>query len=324
MMILTCRKLMAAPLVLPLLFGIAAAQNYPSKPIRLILPFAPGAPSDMVGRAIGQRLSEQLGENVVPDNRTGAGGNLATGAVAKAAPDGYTLLVVSPSIAISPSLYSNLTYDAARDLMPVARLATIENVFLVHPSVPAKTLREFIALARARPGKLNFGSGGAGTTNHLANELLKLLVKIDIVHVPYKGATLASIALIGGEVDEVIVSVASVLPLIQAGKVRALAVLSDKRVPTLPNVPTSKEAGVENFTMSIWYGLFAPAGTPREIIMRLNREVIKALENREVRERMASSGIDAWPGTPEEMGSLLKSETSRYATIIQSAKIPKE
>ena len=316
--------LIVAPFFFALLQGVALAQNYPNKPIRLVLPFPAGSPTDMVGRAVGQKLSEQLGENVVPDNRTGAGGNLALGQVAKAPPDGYTIVVASPTIAISPSLYSNLTYDAARDLAPVARLATIENVLLVHPSVPAKTLRQFIALARAHPGKLNFGSGGAGTTNHLANELLKNIEKINIVHVPYKGATLAAVALIGGEVDEVVVSVASVLPLIQAGKVRPLAVLSERRVPTLPGVPTAQEAGVDNFTMSIWYGMFAPAGTPREIISRLNREITKALVTPDVRERMAASGIDPWPGTPEQMGDLLRTETARYAAIVRSAGLARE
>jgi len=316
-----CR--VAAPLLLAFAQG-AIAQTYPSKPIRLILPFPAGAPSDMIGRAVGQKLGEQLGENVVPDNRTGAGGNLGIAVAAKAPPDGYTLLVVSPTLAISPSLYSNLAYDAAKDLAPVARLATIENVLLVHPSVPARNLKQFVALARARPGKLNYGSGGPGTTNHLANELLKSLEKINLVHVPYKGATLATVALIGGEIDEVIVSVASVLPMIQAGKVRALAVLSEQRVATLPDVPTAQEAGIPGFRMSIWYGLFAPASTPREIIARLNREVTKALEAPDLRARLAASGIDPWPGTPEEMGSLLRTETARYATIVRSAGLPKE
>ncbi len=310
-------------LILASLCGSALAQSYPSKPIRLILPFPAAGPSDIVGRAIGQKLSEQLGENVVPDNRVGAGGSLGIAAVTKAPPDGYTILVTSAAIAIIPSIYANVSYDAARDLAPVARLATIENVLLVHPSVPVKTLRQFVALARANPGKLNYGSGGPGTTNHLANELLKNLEKIDMVHVPYKGATLATVALIGGEVDEVIVSVASVLPLIQSGKVRALAVLSERRVATLPGVPTSKESGVNDFLMSIWYGMFAPAGTPREIIARLNREVVKALESPAMRERMAAAGIDPWPGTPEQMADLLRSETARYARIIESAGLPK-
>jgi tripartite-type tricarboxylate transporter receptor subunit TctC len=313
-----------AALCVALCCGTASAQNYPTKPIRLVLPFPPASPSDLVGRMVAQKLSEQLGENVIPDNRPGAGGNLALAAVARSAPDGYTLTISTPGIALSPSLYKNLQYDPVKDLVPVARLATIENVVLVHPSVPAKNLKEFLALARARPGKLNYGSGGPGTTNHLANELLKYLEKIDIVHVPYKGATVATVSLIGGEVDEVIVSVASGLPYIASGKVRPIAVLSENRLPTLPNVPTSKEQGYPKFQMSIWYGMFAPTGTPRDVIMKLNREVIKGMEGREAREKMAVGGIDPWPGTPEQMAELLKSEIARYATIIKAAGIPKE
>jgi len=314
---------LAAALVVASFCGSALAQSYPSKPIRLVLPFPAAGPSDIVGRAVGQKLAEQLGENVVPDNRVGAGGSVGIAAVTKAPPDGYTVMVVSAAIAIIPSLYANLSYDALRDLAPVARLATIENVLLVHPSVPAKTLRQFVTLARANPGKLNYGSGGPGTTNHLANELLKNLEKINMVHVPYKGATLATVALIGGEVDEVIVSVASALPMIQTGKVRPLAVLSERRVATLPDVPTAKESGVDGFLMSIWYGMFAPAGTPREIISRLNREIMKALESPAMRERMAAAGIDPWPGTPEQMAGLLRSETARFAKIIESAGLKK-
>jgi len=314
---------LVAALVVASLCGTALAQSYPSKPIRLVLPFPAAGPSDIVGRAVGQKLSEQLGENVVPDNRVGAGGSVGIAAVTKAPPDGYTVMVVSAAIAIIPSLYANLSYDALRDLAPVARLATIENVLLVHPSVPAKTLRQFVTLARTNPGKLNYGSGGPGTTNHLANELLKNLEKINMVHVPYKGATLATVALIGGEVDEVIVSVASAMPMIQTGKVRPLAVLSERRVATLPGVPTAKESGVDDFLMSIWYGMFAPAGTPREIIARLNREIMKALESPAMRERMAAAGIDPWPGTPEQMTVLLRSETARFAKIIESAGLKK-
>ena len=314
---------LVAALVVASLCGTVLAQSYPSKPIRLVLPFPAAGPSDIVGRAVGQKLSEQLGENVVPDNRVGAGGSVGIAAVTKAPPDGYTVMVVSAAIAIIPSLYANLSYDALRDLAPVARLATIENVLLVHPSVPAKTLRQFVTLARTNPGKLNYGSGGPGTTNHLANELLKNLEKINMVHVPYKGATLATVALIGGEVDEVIVSVASAMPMIQTGKVRPLAVLSERRVATLPGVPTAKESGVDDFLMSIWYGMFAPAGTPREIIARLNREIMKALESPAMRERMAAAGIDPWPGTPEQMTVLLRSETARFAKIIESAGLKK-
>jgi len=300
------------------------AQQYPTKPIRLVLPFPPGAPSDLVGRTIGQKLGEQMGQNLIPDNRTGAGGTLGLSLAAKAPADGYTIIVTSPTIALSPLLYSNLPFDPLKDFAPVARLASIENVMLVHPSVPAKTLKDFVALARANPGKLNYGSGGPGTTNHLANELLKSLEKLNMVHVPYKGATVATTALIGGEVDEVIVSVASVLSFIKAGKVRPLVVLSEKRVATLPEVPTSKEAGFPNFQMSIWYGMMAPAGTPREIVTRLYQEVAKALDDRTLRQHMANVGMDPWLGSPEEMGKLVRSEMGRYAKIIQSAGIKKD
>ena len=304
--------------------GAALAQAYPTKPIRLVLPFPAGAPSDLVGRTVAQKLGEQMGQNFIPDNRAGAGGSVGLAMVAKAPPDGYTILVTSPAIALTPLLYSNRNYDAAKDFAPVARLASIENVMLVHPSVPVKTLKDFVALARSNPGKLNYGSGGPGTTNHLANELLKSLEKLNLVHVPYKGATLATVALMGGEVDEVIVSVASVLPLIKAGKVRAIAVLSEKREPTLPNVPTSAESGFPNFRMSIWYGMMAPANTPRDIVNRLYKEVARAFGDPTLKNHMAAAGMNPWLGSPEDMGGLVKSETARYAKIIQSAGIRKD
>jgi len=303
--------------------GMAAAQPYPAKQIRMVLPFPPGSPSDIVGRAVGQKISEQLGVPVIADNRAGVGGNLGIALAAKAPPDGYTILITSPSIALSPSLYQNTGYDA-KELATVARLAAIENVVLVHPSVPAKTLRQFVDLARKQPGKLNYGSGGPGTTNHLANELLKTLEKINMVHVPYKGATLAAVALMGGEVDEVIVSVASAMPYIRTGRVRPLAVLSEKRVGPLPDVPTSKEAGMPEFTMSIWYGMLAPARAPNEIIARLYQECAKALQSADLRERFTAIGVDPWPGTPEEFDRLIKSETARYARIAERAGLKKE
>ncbi|MEQ1776545.1 MAG: tripartite tricarboxylate transporter substrate binding protein [Burkholderiales bacterium] len=302
----------------------AVAQTYPNKPIRMILPFPPGAPSDIVGRAMAQKLSEQLGVNVIADNRVGAGGNLGISLAAKSPPDGYTIMTTSPSIAISPVLYKNTGYDAQRDLVAIARFASIENVMVVHPSVPVKTLRQFIDLARKQPGKLNYGSGGAGTTNHLANELLKTLENLNIVHVPYKGATVATVALMGGEVDQVVVSVASILSQIRAGKLRAIVVLSEKRVPTLPEVPTSTEAGVPAFRMSIWFGLLGPARLPPEIIAKLNQESLKALASPDLLQRFAGAGVDPWPGTPEQMDQLIRSETARYAKIAEKAGLKKE
>ncbi len=312
------------PLCAALTMADVQAQSWPAKPIRLVLPFPPGAPSDLVGRLVGQRIGEQLGVAVVPDNRVGAGGTLALGIVAKAPADGYTILITSPTIALSPHLYTKLPFDPLKDFMPIARLANIENVMLVNPRVPVKTLKEFIALARARPGQLNFGSGGGGTTNHLANELLRFLEKIDIVHVPYKGATQATMAAVSGEVDQVIVSVASVLPLILEKKVRPIVVLSESRVATLPDVPTSREAGFPKLLMSIWYGLYAPAGTPQEIAARLGKEAIRALESPELRSRGAALGIDPWPGTAEQLDQLTRSEMARYGVIVKSAGIKPE
>jgi tripartite-type tricarboxylate transporter receptor subunit TctC len=302
----------------------AQPAGYPSKPIRLVVPFPAGASSDVVGRMIGQKLSEQMGQQVIADNRAGAGGNLGIAVAAKSAPDGYTMLIATASIAVSPALYLNPGYDALKDLAPIARLTTIPNVLIVHPSVPAKTLRQFVDLARSRPGKLNFGSGGAGTTNHLANELLKHLEKINIVHVPYKGVTQAMTAMMGGEVDEVVMPVTTAIPQIRAGKVRALAVLTEQRVPHLPEVPTVIEAGVKGFTMPLWYGMFAPAATPRDIVSRLNREIVKALEGADLREKLTALGVDPWPGTPEQLGELLRVDIDRYGTIARAANLPRQ
>jgi len=326
------RAFVAAMLVnlalLPLAVGqataAAGAQSYPVKPLRLIVPFPAGASSDIVGRMLGDKLSEQMGEQVLADNRPGAGGNVGIGFTAKSPPDGYTMVIATSSIAVSPSLYLKLGYDPVKDLAPVARLTSIPNVLVVHPSIPAKTLRQFIALARAHPGKLNFGSGGAGTTNHLANELLKHLEKVDIVHVPYKGVTQAMLAMMGGEVDEVVMPVASALTHIRAGKVRALVVLSQARISTLPDVPTAIEAGVPGLTLTVWYGMFAPAATPREIVTRLNRELVKALETPDLRERLAAIGVDPWPGTPEQLGELLRSQIETFGRVVRSANLPKQ
>jgi len=290
----------------------------------MIVAFPAGASSDLVGRIIVQKVAEQTGQQVLADNRPGAGGNLGLQMTAKAAPDGYTIGIATASIAVSPSLYNNLGYDPVKDLAPVARLTTIPNVLLVHPSVPAKTLPQFIAIARSTPGKLNYGSGGAGTTNHLANELLKYLAKINLVHVPYKGVTQAMMAMMTGEVDEVVMPVSTALLQIRTGKVRALAVLTEKRIPTLPDVPTGIEQGVKEFIMPVWYGMFAPAATPRELIGHLNREIVRALQSPEVRERLTAMGVDPWPGTAEQLGELLKAEIARYGAVARSAGLQKQ
>jgi tripartite-type tricarboxylate transporter receptor subunit TctC len=302
----------------------AFAQAYPAKPVRVIFPFPPGGPTDILGRAIAQKLSDQMGQQFVADTRPGAGGNLGLELAAKAPPDGYTIVLSSPLVAISPSLYAKLNYDPAKDLAPIAQVAVIQNVLLVHPSVPAKTLKDLIQLARRSPGKFSFGSGGVGTTTHLAPELLQSLEKIKMVHVPYKGSGQALIGLISGDADLLIMAVPAAAGQIQAGKVRALAVLSAQRSPVIPDVPTSKEAGVDNFEVPIWYGMLAPAATPREIITRLNAELVKALATADLKERLATAGIEPVTGTPEQFAAFIKSETARYAAVIRDAGIKPE
>jgi tripartite-type tricarboxylate transporter receptor subunit TctC len=304
--------------------GAALAQTYPAKAVRLIFPFPPGGPTDLLGRALAQKLSDQIGQPVVADNRPGAGGNLGLELAAKSPPDGYSIVLSSPLVAISPSLYAKLNYDPAKDLAPIAQIAVIQNVLLVHPSVPAKSLKELIQIARRNPGKLNYGSGGVGTTTHLAPELLKSLVKINLVHVPYKGSGQALVGLLGGETDLLIMAVPAASSQILAGKVRALAVLSSRRSVVLPDTPTAQEAGVENFEVPIWYGILAPAATPREIIVRLNAELAKALAAPEMKERLGAAGIEPMTTTPEQFAAFIKSETARYAKVIKDAGIKAE
>ncbi len=299
----------------------AVAQAYPSKSIRMILPFPPGGPTDITGRAIAQKLSEQLGQAVVPENRPGAAGNLGLELGAKAPPDGYVITLTAPPLTVSPSLYAKLNYDAIRDFAPVSLVAAIQNIMVVHNSVPAKTVKEFIQLARRNPGKLNFSSSGAGSTNHLASELLKVRFKLDMVHVPFKGSSPALVALMSGEVDFGTMAVPGAIPIVRANRVRALAVLSEQREPALPDVPTMKESGVDDFVVPIWYGILAPAGTPREIVNRLNSEIHKALASADLKQRLAASGVEPLVSTPEQFASHIKSEIVRYAKVVKDAGI---
>jgi tripartite-type tricarboxylate transporter receptor subunit TctC len=303
------------------LASAALAQSYPTRPIRLILPFPPGGPTDITGRAIGQKLSEQLGQSVVPENRPGAAGNIGLELAAKAPPDGYHIVLAAPPIAISPSLYKKLNYDAQRDLAPISLVAEIQNIIVAHNSVPARTLKELIGLAQRNPGKMTYSSSGAGSTNHLASELLKGRYQLDIVHVPFKGSSPALVALMSGEVDFGTMAVPGAIPIVQANRVRPIAVLSRERVPALPNVPTAVESGVEDFVVSIWYGILAPAGTPRPIIDRLNAEIHKALASPDMKGRLAKSGVDPVASTPEQFASHIRSEAVRYARIIKDAGI---
>src|SRR3990172_1305993 len=284
------------------------AQAYPSKPIRMILPFPPGGPTDITGRAIAQKLSEQLVQSVVPENRPGAAGNLGLELGAKAPPDGYAITLTAPPLAVSPALHAKLNYDALKDFAPVSLVAAIQNIMVVHNSVPATNIKELIALGRRNPGKLNFRSSGAGTTNHLATELLKVRFKLHMVHVPFKGSSPALVALMSGEVDFGTMAVPGAIPIVRANKVRPLAVLSERRVPALPDVPTAKEAGVDNFVISIWYGILAPASTPRDVINRLNSEIHKALASSDLKGRLAAAGVEPLTNTPEQFAEFIKAE----------------
>lgn len=297
------------------------AQSGPTKQVRLILPFPPGGPTDMLGRAVAQKLQEQVGQPVIADNRPGAGGNLGLELAAKAPGDGYTLVLSSPLVAISPSLYAKLNYDPIKDLAPVSQVAQIQNVLIVHPSVPAKTLKQLIEIARRSPGKLNFGSGGVGTTSHLAPALLLSMTKINMVHVPYKGTGVALTAMVGGEVDMLVMAVPAAQAQIQAGRVRPLAILSDKRQAVIPDVPTSKEAGLDHYEVPVWYGILTAAGTPRDWINRWNAELNKALTAADLRERLTTAGIEPRPSSPEHFAAFIRSEAIRYAQVIKDAGI---
>jgi tripartite-type tricarboxylate transporter receptor subunit TctC len=302
----------------------ALADAYPSKPVKLILPFPPGGGTDILGRVIGERLAASLGQPVVVDNRGGAGGNLGAEAAAHAAPDGYTLLLAAPTLAISPSLYAKLSYDPLKDLAPVSLVAAVPNVMVTHPSVPAHTLQEFIALAKAKPGELNFGSGGRGTSNHLGGELFNIVAGVKLVHVPYKGVNLAMNDVLAGNVQLVLIGIPAAAPQIRAGKLRALAVVAPRRSPALPDVPTAAEGGLPGFEVTTWYGILAPAGTPRPIIERLNAELGRIMHAPELQPRLAEMATEPRTSSPEEFAAYLREETTRWAEVIRKAGIRPE
>lgn len=312
-------------LLLALLFVVPswAQDAYPSRPVRLILPFPPGGPTDILGRLIAEKLSANLGQPVVTENRGGAGGNVGAEAAARSAPDGYTIVLVAPSLAISPTLYSKLNYDPARDFAPVSLVATVPNVLVTQPSLPG-TLSDFIAHARQRPGALNFGSGGAGTSNHLAGELFNLVTGTKLVHIPYKGVNLAMQDVLAGSIHFVVIGVPAAAPHIRSGKLRALAVVSRDRLPALPDVPTVAEAGLKDFEVTTWYGVLAPAGTPRSIIGRLNAELVKVMHSPQVKERLAGFGTDPVTSSPEEFAVYIRQETAKWGDVIRRSGIKAE
>ncbi|HEV7799554.1 MAG TPA: tripartite tricarboxylate transporter substrate binding protein [Burkholderiales bacterium] len=305
--------------------AVAADNAYPSRPIRIVDPFPPGGPSDIVGRSLSQKLNEALGQTVVIDNRGGASGIVGCEIVANAAPDGYTLLLgPSGALTIQPTLNPKLPYNVQRDFQTVSQLTTGPQVIAVNPGVAAKSLPELIALAKAKPGQLNFASGGSGTANHLAAEVFKLAAGINIAHIPYKGTGPALTSVLGGETQLIISSLLPALPHVKSGKLRALAVTTTARSSALPEVPTASESGMPAFETSSWHGILAPAKTPRAIVTRLHDELVRALNRPDVRERLTGQGLNIVASTPEAFAAYIRSETSKYARVIKQVGIKLE
>ena len=303
-----------------LLSGAAAhAQTYPTKPIRMVVASAAGGILDTVGRTIAAKLSESLGQQVVIDNRPGAGGIIGTEIVAKAAPDGYTLGKVATSHAINPGVYSKMPYDTLKDFAPVSHTVNLTNMLVVPASFPANNVRELIALAKAQPKKITFGSAGNGQSNHLSGELLKSMAGIDIVHVPYKGSAPALTDVLAGNISMMFVDILSALPHVKAGRLKVLAVTGLKRAAAVPEYPTVDESGVPGFNGNSWLGLVAPAGTPRDIVARLSTEVAKALNSPDVRERFLAQGVEPVGSTPEQFAAFIESEIPRWGSAARAA-----
>lgn len=311
-------------MVLALAFVGSAGAAYPEKPIRLIVPFPAGGNADIIARSIGTELSKNLGVAVVIENRGGAGGVLGSEIVAKAAPDGYTIMMVSASHVINPSMQKNLPYDTIRDFAGISLVADVPTVLVVHPSRPYKTLKELIAFAKANPDKINFATAGKGTVGHLAAELLKSMAQIKMVHVPYKGNGPAMTDLLGGHVDILFGSMPSALPHIQSGMLRPLVITAAKRSAAAPDIPTTAEAGLPGFEVSTGFGLFAPAKTPRPIINKLHDEVVKALKLPQVKERLASQGAEPVGSTPEQYDAFVRTEIAKWQKVCREAGIKPE
>ncbi len=302
-------------------FAVQAADDYPSKPIRFILPYPPGGGNDFVARAVATRLAENLRQQVVIDNRGGAHGIIATDLTAKAAPDGYTMFMAGTGHALNPYMYKNLPYDSERDFAPVSLAAIAPNVLVVHPTVSAASVRELIALAKANPQTLRFGSAGAGGNTHLAGELLKQIAEINIVHIPYRGTGPAVTALLSGEVQMMFSTLPPVLAQIRAGRIRALGVTGAKRSSVFPEIPTIAESGVAGYEAIGWWGVIVPGKTPRPLVMRLNAEILKVLSAESTRSQLAREGVEAAGSTPEQFAAHMKSEGQKWAAVIKAANI---
>ncbi len=316
-------KFIALVVAALVLSGTALAQDrYPAKPLRIIVPFAPGGSTDIVARLLAERLAGPLGQPVVVENRPGAAGNIGADAVTKSAPDGATLLMATTGVmAINNALYKNMSYDAAKDLEPVIFAVSITNVLAVPADLPAKNVAELIALAKAQPDKLSFASSGAGSSTHLSGELFKSMAGIEVLHIPYKGSSQALADLVAGRVSMIFDNMPSALPFIKAGRLRALGVTSSKRSPVLPDVPTIAEAGVPGYESLSWSGIAVAAGTPREIVLRLNREINTILAAPDMRAKLAELGTDAIGGTPEAFGEHVRAERDKWSRLIRERNI---
>jgi tripartite-type tricarboxylate transporter receptor subunit TctC len=311
-----------AAIALLLFAGTAIAQSWPTRPVRLISPFAPGGGADITSRAVAQKLTGLLGQQVIVDNRGGAGGMLGVDLAAKSPADGYTLVMgtIGP-IAINPSLLSKMPYDPIRDLAPISQAAVAVNVLVVHPSLPVKSVKEFIALAKSRPKDLNYGSSGSGAADHLAGELFNAMVKVKMTHVPYKGGAPAMLDLVGGNVQLVFSTLSTATAAIEGNRVRALAVAGSQRFAGMPELPTMSEAGLKGFEVNNWYGLFAPAGTPKDIIARVSADAGKALVMADVKKRLMDAGIIAVSSSPEAFAAYIRAETDKWGKVIRAANI---
>ena len=303
----------------------ARAQVYPSKPIRVIVPFAPGGGADLVGRLVAQKLTESFKQQAIVDNRAGAAGRIGAELVAKAPPDGYTLLMATTSLMITaPALYAKLPYDVQKDFAPVTLLASGSYVLVVHPSVPAKTVRELIAIAKSKKGALNYASSGSGGPAHLAAELFKSMAGVDMTHIAYKGSAPGTMAVLAGETDLMFSNISPAIPAIQSNRLRGIAVTSEKRSSMLPQLPTVAESGLPGFRVETLYAMLAPAATPHDIIALLNAELVKAFDSADVRKRLASDGTEAMVSSPENLGKLIRDETRIWTKVIRDAGIKPE
>ena len=301
-----------------------SGQAYPSKPVRMIAASSPGSGVDIVARIVAQKLGDQIGQQVIVDNRAGAGGNLGAELAAKAAPDGYTLFMGTPAHAINTGLYRRLNYDLTRDFAPVSLVTRGQYVVVVHPSLPAKSIKELIALARAKPGQLNYASAGSGNATHLAGELFNSAAHIKLVHVAYKGSGPALIDLVGGQVQLMFSNLTAALPQVKTGRIRALAVTGERRASAAPELPTVIEAGVPGYVVISWFGVLVPAATPREIVTRLNAALAQAMRAPEVRERLAGEGAEPVAGTPEQFAAFIRTDIAQWTKVIRNSGIVAE